>query len=50
MRKIILLGSMLGIALTLSAPLAEAQPYGPPGYHHHYRHWHHHHFHHGYPR
>ncbi|WP_419730284.1 hypothetical protein [Lichenicola sp.] len=46
MRKIILLGLALGVALPLLAPAAEAQPFGPPGYyHHHYHHhfWRHHH-------
>lgn len=30
MRKIALLGSVLSVGLMLSAPLAVAQPYGPP--------------------
>lgn len=54
MRKLILLCSVLGIGLTLSAPMAMAQPgpgrdgprmegpHGPPGYNHRpprHRHW-----------
>jgi len=51
MRKLILLCSVLGIGLTLSAPMALAQPHGgppmagphgpPPGYNHgpRHRHW-----------
>ena len=42
MRKIMLLGTLLSLGLTMAAPMAEAQYY-----HHHHRHWHHHH-HHGY--
>lgn len=54
MRKIVLLGSLLSVGLMLSAPLAVAQPYGPPpgpvvgppgppppyGYHRPFRHRH----------
>lgn len=54
MRKLILLCSVLGIGLTLSAPMAMAQPgpgrdgpsmsgpHGGPGYNHgpRHRHWH----------
>ena len=44
MRKIVLLGSVLGLALTLSAPLASAQPYRHYHYyHHHHRFFRHHH-------
>lgn len=44
MRKIILLGVALGVGLSLLAPAAEAQPYGPRGYYHHHHHyWHHRH-------
>ena len=47
MHKIILLGLALGVGLPLLAPVAEAQPYGPPGYYHHHHHghwfWRHHH-------
>ena len=42
MRKIVLLGSALGLALTLSAPLASAQPYRHYYHHHHHRFFHHH--------
>ena len=44
MHRIIRLGSAVAIALTLAAPLAMAQPYGPSPrgdyhpYHHHYHH------------
>ena len=40
MRKIVLFGWALGLALFLAAPLAEAQPY----HHHHRFHHHHHHY------
>ncbi len=46
MRKIALLGTLLGLGLMLVPSLAEAQV-GPRYYHHHFHHWHHHH-HHGY--
>ena len=54
MRTLILLGAMLGLGLTLAAPVADAQVavvVGPRYYHHHHywHHWHHHHYwHHGY--
>ena len=43
MRKIVLLGTLLGLGLMLAPPAADAQG----RYYHHHRHWHHHH-HHGY--
>ena len=44
MRKIVLLGPVLGLAFALSAPLASAQPYRHYHYyHHHHRFFRHHH-------
>ncbi len=43
MRKIVLLGSALGLVFTLSAPMASAQPYRHYYHHHHHRFFHHHH-------
>jgi Spy/CpxP family protein refolding chaperone len=50
MRKLILLGAMLGIGLTLSAPAdAQVRVVVGPRFHHHWHGWHHHrHWHHGY--